>query len=141
MILVTVYAISMKKASLVKSSISLVSFAIVIGYFDVISVIVDKESRIGRNQMLFGFLCILGAFISYAVNYVRFVIKPRPSQQITSERWYTVSPGAVFGIIAGCILGLFFLVVSLVPQYGVIVSCVICTLGVLTVIDLPGAML
>lgn len=110
--------LSKKIIPAVKALLSVFSFTIVCGYFDVFAFIQSPEA-ITSGYATKAIWCLLVAILLYIFNYITFIIRPRPSQRITVERWYTVSPLTVWIIMICHVFGLIFLVALLWPQYGI----------------------
>lgn len=115
-----------KLIPIIKTLLSILSFYIVCVYFDVFTFIQSPESN-SSGYFSKSVWCFTFAIILYVFNYITYVVRPRPSQRITIERWYTVTPLTVWAIIIGHILGLIFMVAMLWPQHGVL-SILICSI-------------
>lgn len=109
---------------IIKTLLSALSFYIVCVYFDVFTYIQSPESNNSGyfSKSIWSFSC---AIIIYVIDYITYVVRPRPSQRITIERWYTVTPITVWAIMILHALGLSFMVAMLWPQHGAL-SFLIC---------------
>lgn len=102
-----------------KTLLSIFSFYIVCAYFDVFTFIQSPESN-NSGYLSKSIWCFSFAIIIYVFNYITYVVRPRPSQRITKERWYTVTPLTVWAIVIGHIFGLIFMIAMLWPQHGIV---------------------
>jgi hypothetical protein len=121
---------------LVKTGLSILSFAVLIAYVDLPDKFSGKDPQINRKALYMGIFCTLGALEVYGFNYFRFIYVQPIAQKITVERWITVSPGTVCWIIGAHSLAALLYVVALSCACGVFMGILLVGLGYLIVCDL-----
>lgn len=113
---------------------SIVSFSILLIYFDVVSYV----TMINSNHYQYiskGVWMFVIAILVYLLNYFRYVIHPKASNKITQERWYTVSPISVWVIFSCFFLSFVYFVIGLWPKFHLL-SFIITLLGVVVLFNI-----
>ena len=77
------------------------------------------DQEINTNFILIGFIILASSIGTYLSLYMKYVLKLKPSKQITPDRWFTVAPSLHLLIVSGFFFSIITFILGLWPVYHV----------------------
>lgn len=121
-----------------KAAVSILTLALALSYFDVFRGIASPSTHVSKQRLILCLCFFLVGAMTYFWNALRFIISPRVSQRITSERWIYKSPLSVLVVLGAYAVSFSFGAAALIPEYGILVGLFISVLCAVAINDVSN---